>query len=162
MTRLIPVQIPILTVRPSRTEARSGLILQPPIGMWIVFANCLLTHLSTTIKSGANVESTTSASQKLLKSMKQSKEIVSVLPKDDLTKLIIKQAVEQLNMASQTVEQLRTMMNDAASKLPEYPVVMAMKGVGNHLVPQLMAEIGDVSASLTKGLSPPSLVSTPA
>lgn len=65
-----PVQIPILTVPPVRTEARSGLILQPPIGMWIVFASCLLTHLSTTIKSGANVESTTSASQKLLKSMK--------------------------------------------------------------------------------------------
>lgn len=59
-----------------------------------------------------------------------SKELVSILPKDDLTKLIIKQAVEQLNTASQTVEQLRTMMNEAASKLPEYPVVMAMKGVG--------------------------------
>ena len=68
--KLIPVQIPILIVLPGRTEARSGLILLPPIGMWIVFANCLLTHLSTTIKSGANVESTTSASQKLLKSMK--------------------------------------------------------------------------------------------
>lgn len=60
-----------------------------------------------------------------------SKEIISVLPKDDLTKLIIKQAVEQLNTASQTVEQLRAMMNEAASRLPEYPVVMAMKGVGN-------------------------------
>lgn len=80
-----------------------------------------------------------------------SKEIVSVLPKDDLTKLIIKQAVEQLNMASQTVEQLRTMMNDAASKLPEYPVVMAMKGVGKSLGPQLMAEIGDVSRFTHKG-----------
>lgn len=54
-------------------------------------------------------------------------------------------AVEQLNTASQTVEQLRTMMNEAASKLPEYPVVMAMKGVGKSLGPQLMAEIGDVS-----------------
>ena len=80
-----------------------------------------------------------------------SKEIVSVLPKDDLTKLIIKQAVEQLNMASRTVEQLRTMMNDAASKLPEYPVVMAMKGVGKSLGPQLMAEIGDVSRFTHKG-----------
>lgn len=70
LTKLIPVQIPILIVLPGRTEARSGLILLPPIGMWIVFANCRLTHLLTTIKSGANVESTTSASQKLLKSMK--------------------------------------------------------------------------------------------
>ena len=57
-----------------------------------------------------------------------SKEIVSVLPKDDLTNLIIKQAVEQLNMASQTVEQLRTMMNDAASKLPE-GAITAFAGV---------------------------------
>ena len=39
------------------------------------------------------------------------------------------------------------MMNEAASKLPEYPVVMAMKGV-KSLGPQLMAEIGDVSRFL--------------
>ena len=44
-----------------------------------------------------------------------------------------------------TVESLRTLMNETASKLPEYPVVMAMKGVGTSLGPQLMAEIGDVS-----------------
>ena len=80
-----------------------------------------------------------------------SKELVSLLPKDDLTKMIIKQAVEQLNTASQTVEQLRALMNDAASKLPEYPVVMAMKGVGKSLGPQLMAEIGDVSRFTHKG-----------
>lgn len=80
-----------------------------------------------------------------------SKELVSVLPKDDLTKMIIKQAVEQLNTASQTVEQLRALMNDTASKLPEYPVVMAMKGVGKSLGPQLMAEIGDVSRFTHKG-----------
>ena len=46
---------------------------------------------------------------------------------------------------------LRTMMNEAASKLPEYPVVMAMKGVGKSLGPQLMAEIGDVSRFTHKG-----------
>ena len=79
------------------------------------------------------------------------KELVPVLPKDDLTKLIIKQAVEHLNTASQTVEQLRIMMNEAASKLPEYPVVMAMKGVGKSLGPQLIAEIGDVSRFTHKG-----------
>ena len=43
------------------------------------------------------------------------------------------------------------MMNEAASKLPEYPVVMAMKGVGKSLGPQLMAEIGDVSRFTHKG-----------
>lgn len=74
-----------------------------------------------------------------------SKELVPVLPKDDLTKLTIKQAVEQLNIASKTVEELRTLMNETAAKLPEYSVVMAMKGVGPSLGPQLIAEIGDVT-----------------
>ena len=81
----------------------------------------------------------------------KAKELVPVLPKDDITKLIIKQAVEQLNSASTTVESLRTLMNETASKLPEYPVVMAMKGVGSSLGPQLMAEIGDVSRFTHKG-----------
>lgn len=54
-------------------------------------------------------------------------------------------------MASQIVEQLRAMMNETASKLPEYPVVMAMSGVGKSLGPQLMAEIGDVSRFTHKG-----------
>lgn len=81
----------------------------------------------------------------------KAKELVPVLPKDDITKLIIKQAVDQLNSASITVESLRTLMNETASKLPEYPVVMAMKGVGTSLGPQLMAEIGDVSRFTHKG-----------
>ena len=53
--------------------------------------------------------------------------------------------IDQLNTASQTVEQLRTLMNETAFKLPEYSVVIAMKGVGLSLGPQLMAEIGDVT-----------------
>lgn len=80
-----------------------------------------------------------------------SKELVPVLPKDELTKLIIKQAVDQLNTASTTVESLRTLMNETAAKLPEYPVVMNMNGVGPSLGPQLMAEIGDVTRFTHKG-----------
>jgi hypothetical protein len=79
------------------------------------------------------------------------KELVPVLPKDDLTKLIVKQAIEQLNTASKIVEELRTLMNETAAKLPEYPVVMEMKGVGPSLGPQLMAEIGDVTRYTHKG-----------
>lgn len=77
--------------------------------------------------------------------------LVPVLPKDALTKLIVKQAVDQLNIASKTVEELRTLMNATASKLPEYSIVMAMKGVGASLGPQLMAEIGDVRRFTHKG-----------
>ena len=80
-----------------------------------------------------------------------SKELVPVLPKDELTKLIIKQAVDQLNTASTTVESLRTLMNETAARLPEYPVVMNMNGVGPSLGPQLIAEIGDVTRFTHKG-----------
>ena len=79
------------------------------------------------------------------------KELVPVLPKDHTTRLIIRQAVEQLNTASQTIEHLRSLMNETAARLPEYPVVMAMKGVGPSLGPQLMAEIGDVTRFTHRG-----------
>lgn len=49
------------------------------------------------------------------------------------------------NTVSKTVEHIRTEMKHVASKLPEYPVVMAMYGVSASLGPQLMAEIGDIS-----------------
>lgn len=77
--------------------------------------------------------------------------LVAVLPKDGISKLTIQQAIEQLNSTSATVESLRTLMNETASKLPEYPIVMDMKGVGPSLGPQLIAEIGDVTRFTHKG-----------
>lgn len=82
---------------------------------------------------------------------KTAKELIPVLPKDNFTKHIIKQAVEQLNASSRTVEQLLSLMNETTARLPEYSVVMAMKGVCPSLGPQLMAEIGDVSQFTHKG-----------
>jgi transposase len=73
-----------------------------------------------------------------------SKELVPTLPKDDYTKILICEAVNQLNAISRTVEILRNEMNRMAQQLPEYPVVMSLFGVGESLGPQLMAEIGDV------------------
>ena len=81
----------------------------------------------------------------------KTKELVSVLPKNNTTKLMVKQAVEQLNSISATIEKLRILMNETASKLPEYHVVMQMKGIGTTLGPQLMAEIGDVTRFSHKG-----------
>lgn len=74
-----------------------------------------------------------------------SSDIIAVFPKDDSSKMLIQRAVATLNSASKTVEFLRQKMNDLASTLPEYPVVMKMNGVGPTLGPQLMAEIGDVT-----------------
>lgn len=65
--------------------------------------------------------------------------------------LLIRQAAAMLNTASATVESLRQKMDATASTLPEYPVVMAMNGVGPTLGPQLMAEIGDMTRFTHRG-----------
>ena len=80
-----------------------------------------------------------------------SSDMIAVFPKDDNTKMLIRQAVAMLNTASETVESLRLKMDETASTLPEYPVVMAMNGVGPTLGPQLMAEIGDVTRFTHRG-----------
>jgi transposase len=72
------------------------------------------------------------------------KELIAMVPKDSCTKLLIQEAVVQLNAVSRTVEVLRSEMQRLSEQLPEYPVVMSMYGVGDSLGPQLMAEIGDV------------------
>ena len=78
-------------------------------------------------------------------------ELIAMLPKDTLTKTMVKQAVDSLNAVSKAVEQLKSEMRSLASQLPEYPVVMAMHGVGDSLGPQLMAEIGDVTRFAHRG-----------
>ena len=80
-----------------------------------------------------------------------SQELIATLPRDNVTKLLIQQAVDQLNIASKNVESLRLLMNQTAAKLPEYPIVLSMAGVGTTLGPQLIAEIGDVSRFSHKG-----------
>ena len=74
-----------------------------------------------------------------------------MFPKDDNTKMLVRQAVEVLNSTSEAVEKLRLEMDKAASMLPEYPVVMSMNGVGPTLGPQLIAEIGDVTRFTKRG-----------
>ena len=69
---------------------------------------------------------------------------IAMLPKDALTKLMIRQTINALNAVSATLEKLKAEMLELSSQLPEYPVVMEMRGVGDSLGPQLMAEIGDV------------------
>ena len=80
-----------------------------------------------------------------------SSDMIAVFPKDGTTKLLIRQAVAMLNTASETVESLRLKMDETASTLPEYPVVMAMNGVGPTLGPQLIAVIGDVARFTHRG-----------
>jgi transposase len=91
------------------------------------------------------------SAEKAEKVYQASCDLIAVFPKDDSTKMLIRQAVAMLNTASETVETLRLKMDEAASTLPEYPVVMAMNGVGPTLGPQLMAEIGDVTRFTHRG-----------
>jgi transposase len=73
-----------------------------------------------------------------------SKELVAVFPKEEGYKQLIQFSIKQLNLESEHVETLRSDMNELASQLPEYSVVMSMYGVGPTFGPQLMAEIGDI------------------
>lgn len=91
------------------------------------------------------------SSDKAAKIYQASRDLIAVFPKDDNTKLLIRQAAAMLNTASATVESLRQKMDAAAATLPEYPIVMAMNGVGPTLGPQLMAEIGDVTRFTHRG-----------
>lgn len=69
---------------------------------------------------------------------------ITSLPKNDTTRLLVKQAIVQLQATSSALAALKQEMNSLAEQLPEYPVVMGMFGVGPALGPQLIAEIGDV------------------
>ena len=80
-----------------------------------------------------------------------SKELVPTLPKNDSTKILLAEAIFQLNSISKTIEVLRSEMNRIAKELPEYDVVMEMYGAGTSLGPQLMAEIGDVTRFAHRG-----------
>ncbi len=91
------------------------------------------------------------SAEKAEKIYQASCDLIAVFPKDDNTKMLIRQAVSMLDTASKTVESLRLKMDEAASTLPEYPVVMEMSGVGPTLGPQLMAEIGDVTRFTHRG-----------
>lgn len=81
----------------------------------------------------------------------EAKDLIAMLPKDALSKVMVQEAVTQLNTISRTVEVFRAEMKQLAEQLPEYPVVMGLYGVGDSIGPQLMAEIGDVRRFAHKG-----------
>ena len=81
----------------------------------------------------------------------EAQDLIAMLPRDALTKALIRQAIDALNAVSKSLEQLKAEMRTLAAQLPEYPVVMAMRGVGDSLGPQLMAEIGDVTRFTHRG-----------
>jgi len=73
-----------------------------------------------------------------------SSERIGVMPKVTASKVLVEQAVLQLQASSAALATLRQQMDEMAASLPEYHIVMQMFGVGSILGAQLMAEIGDV------------------
>ena len=60
------------------------------------------------------------------------------------TKMLLLEAVKALREVNGALFAILTRMQELARKLPEYPVVRAMGGVGDVLSVKLIAEIGDV------------------
>ncbi len=75
---------------------------------------------------------------------------VGLLPMCESTKVLITQAIIQLQTIEETLAVLKNEMQSLSSSLPEYDTVMALYGVGDVLGSQLIAEIGDVSRFRSK------------
>lgn len=76
---------------------------------------------------------------------------LSVMPKNEITELLITQAIGQLNTIAETTATILSEMKRMAEMLPEYSVVSRLYGAGGILCPQLMAEIGDITRFTHKG-----------
>jgi len=75
----------------------------------------------------------------------------SVMPKNEKSKLLVTQAIGQINAVSENIAIIAREMKLLAETLPEYPLVSQLYGVGEILGPQLIAEIGDVFRFRNKG-----------
>lgn len=67
----------------------------------------------------------------------EAQDLIAMLPKDTLTKVMTRQAINALNAISKSLEQLRLEIRTLATQLPEYPAVIAMARREVPLVPSL-------------------------
>ena len=75
---------------------------------------------------------------------------IGLLPMCESTKILITQAIVQLQKIEETLTVLKCEMQRLSSSLPEYDIVMSLYGVGDILGPQLIAEIGDINRFKSK------------
>ena len=71
------------------------------------------------------------------------KEGIPTIKPSENTKLVVREAVNILREVNASLYSILTQMTEIAKQLPEYDLVMSMKGIGSSLGPRLMAEIGD-------------------
>lgn len=77
--------------------------------------------------------------------MDWAKKALVAMPKSTYIKKTIQIAVNAINDLLETIQNTKKHMNQLASQLPEYPVVMKMDGVGEVTGPIIMGELGDVT-----------------
>jgi len=73
-----------------------------------------------------------------------SRENLTTMQKNDVTKMLIADAAKQVLQISIRVEKLRQEIIKLAKQLPEFETVNALYGVGETLAAKLIGEIGDV------------------
>lgn len=74
-----------------------------------------------------------------------SKEIVTTLPKNEVTKATVSITVELVKSSLSALKKTLDEMTELGKQLPEYELVLSMRGVGKTLSVQIIAEIGDLS-----------------
>jgi transposase len=75
---------------------------------------------------------------------RMSRQNLTTMPKDEMTKMIVTGAAQQVLQLSIRVETLRAEMIQLAKQLPEFETVTSIYGVGEALAAKLMGEVGDV------------------
>jgi len=72
------------------------------------------------------------------------KNSIPVLPNSQSTKILIMEAVRMVREAEKARDTILEHMQELASNLPEYSVVISMCGIGSILATRIIAEIEDI------------------
>ena len=104
-----------------------------------------LEEFTESYKTWAKTKGYHQSQNKAVKIYSLAQDGIPTLPAEmESTQIMIQQSVSVLRQINTTLKTILTRMQELAKKLPEYPVVRAMGGVGDILAPKLIAEIGDI------------------
>ena len=69
---------------------------------------------------------------------------VTTLPYNEATKILIMEALKTIKYLEKSLDVILTHMNNLASTLPEYSMLLQMNCIGPTLAVRLISEIGDI------------------
>ena len=70
--------------------------------------------------------------------------MIPTVPFDEVSKLVLISAINSLRSIEKGIDNILSRMNEIASTLPEYKIVLDMSGMGETLTPLVIAEVGDI------------------